>query len=664
MSVAASPTVSSQQNSYFAREKPLTEVQVPEWQRIASRERHRRDSAIRQWERDQGIRFSDLDNTSSMTNTSKAKRIMSDSFPDQQLAITESLPSDLLQNMAHGHWSAEQVFLAFAARACLAHHLTNSLTEVFFARGLTRARELDQYLEKNGKVIGPLHGLPISVKDVFNIKGMDSTSGFVSLVGRPAASTDTLIEKLHDAGAVLYCKTNIPQTLMSGECTNFIFGRTVSAHNTSLSAGGSSGGEGSLVAMGGSPLGIGTDIAGSIRTPANFNGIYGLCPSFGRFPSYGPGHASGLGPVNAVAGPLSRSIDGLETYTKTLLNLRPWEWDSSCVRLPWDQDAYEEAAPSSLRGPTTPDTRLCFGMIPDDSVITPHPPIQRCMREVKQALITAGHSVVDLADFFDASDCLWELLTTIFKADGGKGLRAQLAVYDEPLVPGETLEIRPDDFLSAEELGQLAKQVRTLQQKYLDRWTATKRQSANGQPVDMLILPSGAYTACPHGTMDYWLYEAISNILDWTCATIPVGVVDPVKDAAPPSVVRHPLSPADAANREKCKFFPLLCLSPLCENCTCMTPPFQYCDDYWSIILTRLLAKKSLWRRTGMPPCVCRSWASASPRRRCWEGCGRSIARLVGAWISKHRTRLGVLPNQGNAFFLKRTNLSQICRVS
>ena len=137
------------------------------------------------------------------------------------------------------------------------------MTETFFSRALERAEYLDDYLRREGKPLGPLHGLPISIKDSFNVKGIPSTIGFVSyLLNDPPKTNSTLVDLLLDLGAVLYVKTNIPQTLMTADSENHIYGRVLNPYNINLTAGGSSGGEGALGAFRGSPLGVGTDIAG------------------------------------------------------------------------------------------------------------------------------------------------------------------------------------------------------------------------------------------------------------------------------------------------------------------------------------------------------------------------------------------------------------------
>jgi amidase len=143
------------------------------------------------------------------------------------------------------------------------------------------AKGLDDHLNKTGQLKGPLHGLPISLKDNFNIKGKDSTVGFTSLVNDPAEYNATLVDILENLGAVRYCKTNVPTAMMivgyfvsclwtmsdflQAESVNNTFGRTVNPQNRKVTSGGSSGGESALIAFGGSPLGIGTDIVSALH---------------------------------------------------------------------------------------------------------------------------------------------------------------------------------------------------------------------------------------------------------------------------------------------------------------------------------------------------------------------------------------------------------------
>ncbi|KAK8088442.1 general amidase [Apiospora hydei] len=476
------------------------------WKEVVAGRRAQQGQTVRTWaERTLGTAVPRLPD-GSVTNVVDWPR-MSGQLSARQLEITESMPSQLLGKMATGTWTAQEVLLSFIARTILAHHLTNPLTDPMFDRGLRRAADLDDFLREKGHPVGPLHGLPISLKDAMNVEGMPTTLGFVARADAKPPHSDELVSRLSAAGAVFYCKTNVPQSLMSGE--------------------GSSGGEGSLVALGGSPLGIGTDIAGSIRTPANFNGTFGLCPTYGRFPCHDAEQSSAGYMLNGVAGPLSRSIDGLEVYTKSLLSLKSREWDPTCERLPWNEATYQDTLRSGLSG----GDGLCIGFVANDGVTTPHPPIQRGMREAREALQRFGVRVVDV-QLFDGTEDMWKMMTKMFNSTGGSDFRDLVRQSGEPI--SEEIELAaPEDALSASKLFQLGRQILELRHRILRRRQDTLSITGTGRPVDLFVLPSGCTVAPPHGTMKYWLYEAISNLLDWTCATIPVGHVTSTKDPKP-----------------------------------------------------------------------------------------------------------------------------------
>lgn len=122
------------------------------------------------------------------------------------------------------------------------------------------AKARDEHFAKTGKPIGPLHGLPVSLKDNFNLKGLDATLGFASHVGDAAQDDSALAKLIEDAGAVFYVKTNVPTAMMIAETINNVFGRTLNPLNRKLTPGGSSGGESALIVFKGSPLGVGSDI--------------------------------------------------------------------------------------------------------------------------------------------------------------------------------------------------------------------------------------------------------------------------------------------------------------------------------------------------------------------------------------------------------------------
>lgn len=140
-------------------------------------------------------------------------------------------------------------------------------------KALERARYCDEYRAKTGKPLGPLHGLPISVKEHIGMKGLNQNCGFIAWADRVAPEDALILTLLHNAGCVFYARTTEPQCLMHLETASNLYGVTVNPYNRSLTSGGSSGGEGALLGLRGSCLGIGTDIGGSIRSPAANCGV-------------------------------------------------------------------------------------------------------------------------------------------------------------------------------------------------------------------------------------------------------------------------------------------------------------------------------------------------------------------------------------------------------
>lgn len=132
-----------------------------------------------------------------------------------ELEITEITDArELVRKLQSRELSAHAVAYAYCKRAAIAQQLTGCLTEIFFKRALSRAKGLDEYFEREGRPIGPLHGIPISFKDNYDVEGVDSTIGWVGLIEKPAASDSLCVKVIIRLGAVVYVKTNIPQSLM------------------------------------------------------------------------------------------------------------------------------------------------------------------------------------------------------------------------------------------------------------------------------------------------------------------------------------------------------------------------------------------------------------------------------------------------------------------
>ncbi|KZT35454.1 amidase [Sistotremastrum suecicum HHB10207 ss-3] len=449
-----------------------------------------------------------------------------------ELEITEADIEVLLFKLAHAEWSCLDVTRAFYKRAVVAQQLTNCLTEIFVDRALEQARELDEYLRIHGKPKGPLHGLPIS--DQFTIKGLETIMGYVGWIGNIADRDCVIVEILRECGANIFVRTNVPQTLIWGETFNHVFGRTVNPYNRLCTPGGSSGGEGALLAMRGSAIGVGTDIGGSVRIPSAFCGLYTLRPSYERLPYQGAlNSAQGQESISSVLGPMTNSIAGVKIFTKAVLDAKPWTKDPLCFKKSWDEAGYQLAEHGNGKS-------LCFAMLWDNGVIKPHPPMYRAMKMVKAALEAAGHKVVvdwvnyKHMDLFHVAEYIWA-------ADGVEAFTKDCALSGEPLVQlehfttDETRDLYKLDIPPLNKfLWQLHKQKRQLRKEYLDHWEATVEITGTGRPVDGIISPPTPYGATPHGLNTDAFYTTLWNILDYATAGFPVTTVDPILDAQKP----------------------------------------------------------------------------------------------------------------------------------
>ncbi|KAI0470770.1 amidase signature domain-containing protein [Xylariaceae sp. FL0804] len=457
-------------------------------------------------------------------------------FTEQELRITGATASEAVARMASGEWTATAVVGAACKRAAAAQQLLNCVTEICFEAALARAAELDAHRAATGRTVGPLHGLPVSLKDQFNVAGLDSTIGYAVRVGRPTQGgpggpeeESTLVRLLRDAGAVPYVKTNVPTTLMMGETVNNLFGRTVNPRNRQLTTGGSSGGESALITFGGSFLGIGTDIGGSIRHPASFTGLYALRPSHGRV-SYQQVTNTFLGQeaVRSCAGPMCRSPDDIRLFMTALLAQRPWEHDPQTLPIPWREE--QEKLPSEL----------CFGFAMGDGFVNPTPPLRRAMEMTKARLLAAGHRVIDFIphEVPEAS----EIILKMWVADGGEEIRRDAGATGEPLPAnvesmyrsGPTSNAAPVQPSSVFETWQNQQRRAALAQRFLARWQATAARTGTGRPMDGLVMPSTPFPAVRHGTRYAWNYGTLSPLLDLTTGVFPVTRVDAARDAVPP----------------------------------------------------------------------------------------------------------------------------------
>ncbi|NXT70409.1 VDHAP protein, partial [Chaetops frenatus] len=200
---------------------------------------------------------------------------------------------------------------------------------------------------KKQKEKGLLYGIPISIKDHINCKGHISSGGMVKFLGQVKEEDSVIVQVLKHQGGIPFVKTNIPQTMINYDCSNPIFGQTLNPLNPQKSPGGSSGGEGALIAGGGSILGVGSDIGGSIRLPSSFCGLCGLKPTGNRISPPGCSDRPFVPTVTGMLGPMARDVDSLALCMKALLCQEMFQLDPTVPPIPFNEQVRLRAAPTS-----------------------------------------------------------------------------------------------------------------------------------------------------------------------------------------------------------------------------------------------------------------------------------------------------------------------------
>ncbi|KIW75355.1 hypothetical protein Z517_10096 [Fonsecaea pedrosoi CBS 271.37] len=453
---------------------------------------------------------------------------------EKEVTITETDAVGIAEKVAAGAWTAVDVTQAFCHRASLAHQLVNCLHETFFDAALESAKALDEYFAKNKKTVGPLHGVPVSLKDQFHVKDVETTMGYVGWIGtfegnandpRKGQYESEMVRELRALGAVLYCKTSVPHTLMSGETINNIIGYTWNPKNRYLCSGGSSGGEGALISLRGSPAGFGTDIGGSIRIPAAFNGLYGIRPSFGRLPYEGMANSmDGQNTVLSVVGPLATTARSARLLTKAILSEKPWLYDPLTIDMPW-RDAQEQAIHDIVKS-TSQGNRLSFGVLKTDGIVNPQPPVTRAVSMIADALSKAGHQIIEWKP--PSHKTILDITFKTWGYDGGKDVHDAFALSGEPMSPQIKMSFGdgPKPEMTASQIAANNVEKRKYQKQYMDYWNSTAQSTLTGRPVDGFICPLAPYPAARPTLYKYYGYSVFVNGLDYTSVVVPVTIAD------------------------------------------------------------------------------------------------------------------------------------------
>ncbi|XP_030350495.1 vitamin D3 hydroxylase-associated protein-like isoform X2 [Strigops habroptila] len=311
----------------------------------------------------------------------KAAQRFKQENPGTQTAQILSLTMvELVEKLKDGSLSPESVLYSYMGKALEVTQEVNCVTD--FIHGCE-----DQLQKlKNQKEKGLLYGIPISIKDHIDCKGHISSGGMVKFLGQVKEEDSVIVQVLKCQGAIPFVRTNIPQTMINYDCSNLIFGQTLNPLNHQKSPGGSSGGEGALIAGGGSILGIGSDVAGSIRLPSSFCGLCGLKPTGNRISKLGVvSPIIGMKSVAAALGPMARDVDSLALCMKALLCEEMFRLDPTVPPIPFDEEVYTSSKP------------LRIGYYEGDGYFQPSPSMKRAIQETRKLLQDAGHTLVPFA---------------------------------------------------------------------------------------------------------------------------------------------------------------------------------------------------------------------------------------------------------------------------
>ena len=398
-------------------------------------------------------------------------------------------------------------------------------------RAREEARQADAALAR-GEAVGPLHGVPTTVKEAWESAGIPCTGGTLGRKGFIGGRDSTVVTRLRAAGAIPLGMTNTPELSMAFESDNLVYGRTNNPYDLARTPGGSGGGGAAIIAAGGAPWEIGADLGGSIRLPAHFSGIAGIKPTVGRVPMTGYFPPSvGMIQMFCSAGPMARHAEDLDLTLRFLSG--PDGIDTAC-------------APVPLGDPSAVDIRkLRVAFHTNNGIIPASAETAQTLRSAAKALGDAGARVEEARP--PGIEQSFEIFMATFAADGGSGLRyllnavgtTQISAFVEGLLgtlgPG----------MSGSEVGALLARI--------SQWRSHMLSFLAN--YDVILAAVNAFPALPHGgsieALPAFSYTAAYNLTGWPgavvrCGTSPEGLPIGVQAIAHPwredvslAVIRH-----------------------------------------------------------------------------------------------------------------------------
>ena len=406
-----------------------------------------------------------------------------------------------------GSISSAELLEAHISRIEKVNPALNAVIEVLRDPARDAARMADRRRAERA-LLGPLDGVPFSIKDSLEVAGTVCTAGTIGLRNAPASQNDaTLVARLRAAGAIPLARTNLPDLLFAFESDNLIHGRTNNPYDPSRTSGGSSGGEAALIAACGSPFGLGSDAAGSVRLPAHFCGIASLKPTSGRLPR--TGHvppAGGWLETLWQIGPMARRVEDIWTLMPILTGCDAQ--DHTCVEVP-----YRDPQSVDLRG-----LRVAF--FTANGIAEVDAETAATVQKAARALCGGGLRVEERTP--PGIEQSYDLEMKLIGSDGGDGLRQFLASIgsnqSHPLLEGWLAKLEP---------------YRTSVGGFAEYWAGLHEFRAGMfaflQNYDAILSPVSASPALPHGTSIQddnfrgFSYTMTYNVTGWPAAVVRCG---------------------------------------------------------------------------------------------------------------------------------------------
>ncbi|HEY4118687.1 MAG TPA: amidase family protein, partial [Byssovorax sp.] len=443
--------------------------------------------------------------------------------------------------LAAGEISSEELTRAHLDRIHAEGRALEAFTEVLDDAAIAAARRADEE-RRRGDARGPMHGLPVTVKESLDHAGSASTLGVVKRKDLVAVRDAVIVEALRAAGCVILGRTNVSQLLLFHESRNPLFGQVKNPWSHDHTPGGSSGGEAAAIASGCSPLGVGTDIGGSIRVPAHFTGIAGLKPTLDRWSNLGSnGVLVGQEAIRSQLGPMARTTGDLVLAMRALDVAAMSAADGRVPPLPFaDPDGVDVA-------------KLKVGVLIDDGLLTPSIAVARAVRRAASALEGAGARTVpiELPGVVDAVYGYFGALS----ADGGA---TAIAALEGSEIDGSLKSLTRIARIPPAARRAIGGAARAFGEERLARFLASFGQkpvaaywrltgalraakvaierAIRDAGVDVIVCPAHATPALPHGLSRDFAVAGSPSIL-FNLTQLPAGVV-PVTRVAPDEATR------------------------------------------------------------------------------------------------------------------------------